>query len=109
MEKKINGLTKIYHQKILLVAGITFGSIGVLGNFVLWALSKKLPVHIAISKGQYVIGNILGYDFYTFISEYRLGAIWGMLLVFLLVGIILLVIRFRNIVKIKRNSLDENE
>ena len=96
-----NNLKKIHCNKTLLVTGIVLSSIGVLGNLVLWVLSTIIKVHVTKSiirpdgtTMYYGGGDVLGYDFWTFILEHRLLAIFLILLVLLIVGIALLLIRF---------------
>jgi transcriptional regulator with XRE-family HTH domain len=101
MRKNFANLKKTCQEKTLLVTGIVLSSIGALGNLVLWTLSTMIKVHI-MKKGvlqdgtivYYGGGDVLGYDFGTFISEYRLSIIFYILLVSTIAGITLLLIRF---------------
>ncbi|AHF07385.1 DNA-binding protein [Desulfitobacterium metallireducens DSM 15288] len=96
----------IYHKKVLQITAIIIGSIGAVGILLLWILSTMIKVHVTKSqvmpdgtKTYYGGGDVLGYNFWAFISEYRLMAIFWILSVFLIFGLALLLIRFKNMVR----------
>lgn len=89
-----------YHKKLLLITGAILSGIGAVGTITLWVLSTMIKVHVTRvtvtpngTKMYHVGGDILGYDFWTFISEYRLMAILAIMLVLLISGIALILIR----------------
>lgn len=94
-------LNNIYHKRLLVITAIIIASIGAVGILVVWVLSTMIKVPVTKSQVMpdgtityYGGGDILGYNFWAFISEYRLMAIFWILLVFLIAGIALLLIRF---------------
>lgn len=87
-----------YHNKILKTLAIVIGIVGAAGMLILWILSTMIEVHVTKSyvwpngtKTYYGGGDILGYNFWAFISEYRLMAIFWVLLVLMLSGAFLLI------------------
>lgn len=84
--------------------GIIISCIGAVGTLILWVLSTMLEVHVTKSRVMpdgsieyYGGGDVLGYEFWAFISEYRLMAILLIMLVLLIMGIVLILIRFKTI------------
>lgn len=94
-------LKNICHKKIPWITAIVTGSIGAVGLFVIWILSTMIKVPVTKSQVMpngtityYGGGDVLGYSFWAFISEYRLMAIFWILLVLLIAGIALLLMIF---------------
>lgn len=94
-------LKNSYRNKTLLITGIIFSSISSIGILTLWILSTMIKVPVTKSQimpdgsiGYYGGGDVLGYDFLVFISEYRLMAVFWILLTLLMSGIALILIRF---------------
>ena len=73
-----------------LVLGIVFGSIGTVGIAVLWVLSTMTAVYY-IKKS--IVGGVthyegtLGYNFWGFLTAYRLYAVFFLLLACLVLGV----------------------
>jgi transcriptional regulator with XRE-family HTH domain len=102
IKRTLSQSNKIYRKNTLSVTGIVLSSIGILGNLVLWILSTMIKVHVTKSiimpggtTRYYGGGNVLGYDFWTFILEYRLMAIFWILLILIIAGMALLFTGFK--------------
>lgn len=72
-------LKNSYHNKLLLIVAIIISSIGAVGTLSLWILSTMIKVPVTKSQVMpdgtiryYGGGDVLGYNFCAFISEYRL-------------------------------------
>ncbi|MDD2431603.1 MAG: helix-turn-helix transcriptional regulator [Firmicutes bacterium] len=102
-QKEIEDAPKKNGQKrTFFVAGIVLASIGALGNLVIWVLSTMIKVHVVRSKPillpdglseksiYYGGGEVVGYSYKAFISEYRLQAILVILAILLIVGVFLI-------------------
>lgn len=85
------------HKKIKVVAGAVSAAVGILGSVVLFVLSTIIPVHVTKkavlpdgSVRYYGGGDVLGYEFWTFIEEYHLMAVLILFLVLAVGGILLI-------------------
>lgn len=101
-------LKNTYKNKLQLILGIIMSSIGALGVLTIWVLSTMIKVHITVPRElidgtieYYGGGDIVGYNFLGFITEYRLMAVLVILIILLIVGISLIFIRIRS------NKLEE--
>lgn len=85
--------------KTPLVLGVVFGSIGAVGIAVLWVLSTMTEVYYikkSIVSGVSHYEGVMGYQFWGFLSAYRLYAVFFLLLVCLVFGVALLCLYWKS-------------
>ncbi len=83
-----------FRSNIQLVIGIICTAIGCIGNIALMVLSTMIEAHVTKTRilpdgsvQSYGGGDVLGYDFGTFISEYRLQALLVIFILLVIGGI----------------------
>ena len=83
-----------FRSKILLVIGFICSAMGCAGSITLIVLSTMIKVHVEKKRilpdgsvQYYGGGDILGYDFWKFISEYRLQALLFICIILIIAGI----------------------
>ena len=88
------GSQRKFRSNIQLVIGIICTAIGCIGNIALMVLSTRIEFHGTKTRilpdgsvQSYGGGDVLGYDFGTFISEYRLQALLVIFLLLVIGGI----------------------
>lgn len=81
----------------MILSGAVMTGIGALGHLTIWVMSTMIKVHVIVERQgpdgkvwYHGGGDVLGYDYGTFIEEYRLGALLLILSIVLLIGIALL-------------------
>lgn len=79
------------------ILGIVLTALGIAGHLAIWVLSTMILVPVTREEVQpdgsvhYVGGgNVVGYEYWGFIEEYRLQAIFALLVAALAVGVFLL-------------------
>lgn len=94
------------HSTIQLVIGAVCYVIGCLGGLTLIVLSTMIEVHVTKKRilpdgsvQYYGGGDVLGYDFWAFISEYRLQALLTIFIVLIVVGIVVMLLSKKRGVK----------
>lgn len=88
------GSQRKFRSNMQLVIGILCTAIGCIGNIALMVLSTMIEVHVTKKRilpdgsvQSYGGGDVLGYDFGTFISEYRLQALLVIFILLVIGGI----------------------
>lgn len=83
-----------FHSTIQLVIGFICSAIGCAGSITLIVLSTMIKVHVEKKRilpdgsvQYYGGGDILGYDFWKFISEYRLQALLFICIILVIAGL----------------------
>ena len=78
----------------MIISGAVMTGIGALGHLTLWVMSTMIKVHVIVERQgpdgkiwYHGGGDVLGYDYGTFIEEYRLGALLLILSIVLIIGI----------------------
>ena len=93
-EADIPAVQDKFRSKILLVIGFICSAMGCAGSITLIVLSTMIKVHVEKKRilpdgsvQYYGGGDILGYDFWKFISEYRLQALLFICIILIIAGI----------------------
>ena len=84
-----------FHSKMRFILGSVCSAIGGIGTMTLFVLSTMVQVHVTKKRilpdgsvQNYGGGDVLGYDFVTFIREYRLQALLVIFIIMLISGLV---------------------